>query len=190
MKKVFVMFLWMMFFVSVSANAAVSTAQDVKKAAKYSNDNFKKEQVAEYPKIKLLADNKKIKVSASVKATELQTGDNKYYLITSFNTRLKNNDVLSLKEIIDENGVKFNNEYIYSNTYYNIGDRILIFITLDLYGSLVREKYDVNFVIEIPEQYLISHKDNGISLKAYTTGGYGDVSFIIPSFYIQGILEK
>jgi hypothetical protein len=48
----------------------------------------------------------------------------------------------------------------------------------------------IYYSIPLSYEYLASHRDEGIVIKAYARGKYGRMFFHIAPFYIQGVLDR
>jgi hypothetical protein len=190
MKKVALGFLLIMISVGLfgCASAGVSTTSGVVNGAKYTSDSFKKQQEVEYPQAQVQSDTMPIFISGKL----VKNGqENNYSFLVSFKTNLIGTEVLRLQQVVDASGVIFTNRFDKENTTGLGSYYFFTFITLGFYSWFAKINWLVDFSIDIPEQYLIAHKDSGIQLKAYpTSGNYKAVTFQIPAYYIQGILQQ
>jgi hypothetical protein len=172
------------------SSAGVRTTDGVVNGAQYTKDNFKQQQEIEvkYPQAKVQSDSMPTFISGKLVRNSQNSN---YSFLVSFKTHLKGTEVLRLQRVVDTEGNIFTNRFEKENITGTGSYYFFTFITIGFYSWFAKLNWLVDFSIDIPEQYLIAHKDSGIQLKAYpTSSNYQAVTFQIPAYYIQGMLQQ
>jgi hypothetical protein len=196
MKTTFLFLVLLSFVVlSACAGASINTAADVNQQAQIQMDNLKNETIiifpsVSYPKvdkaeiqqyipnyqqsdigvvyfIKVITDSTK----KTVKTVELHTE----LSATSFAGSPQR---FTVKEILDSGKTKLNYKFVSDAAGIYGGG----------YGS---NYYKRNYIIDLSEVYIVKYKDTGVLLSVYLENAkQTNVLFHIPTYYIQGVLDK